>query len=256
MEVAVYRPPAAEKGPCPVVTWLSGLTCTWANATEKAGFQRVAAELGLIVVCPDTSPRGTDLPGEHDAYDFGAGAGFYLDATRPPWSNHYRMETYVIDELPALIAQIAPVDPDRQGIFGHSMGGHGALTLAFRHPNRFRSLSAFAPIVAPSQVPWGQKAFRGYLGDDPATGPAAWAAHDASALAATTAWRSPILIDQGLADDFLKEQLRPELFETACAAAGIPLTLRRHAGYDHSYYFMATFMEDHLTHHARLLGAG
>jgi S-formylglutathione hydrolase len=252
MEVAVYLPPAAEKGPCPVVTWLSGLTCTWANATEKAGFQRVAAERGLIIVCPDTSPRGTDLPGEHDAYDFGSGAGFYLDATRPPWSNHYRMETYVIDELPALVAQAAPVDPDRQGIFGHSMGGHGALTLAFRHPGRFRSLSAFAPIVAPSQVPWGQKAFRSYLGDDPA----AWTAHDACALAAITTWRSPILIDQGLADDFLEEQLRPELFETACAAAGIPLTLRRHTGYDHSYYFMATFMEDHLTHHARLLGGG
>ena len=250
MEAAVYLPPQAADGvPVPVVYYLSGLTCTWANVTEKGGYQRYAAQHGLAGVAPDTSPRGTDLPGEHDSYDFGSGAGFYVDATEPPWSQHYRMASYVVEELPALINGAFPVDPERQGIFGHSMGGHGALTLAFKNPGRYRSLSAFSPIVAPSQVPWGEKALGGYLGDDRA----AWAAHDATVLAAQTHWRTPILVDQGLDDEFLDEQLRPELFETVCRSAGIPLRLNRRAGYDHSYYFIASFMGDHLAHHANWL---
>lgn len=251
MEFSIFLPTQAARKPCPVVFYLSGLTCTWANVTEKSGFQRTAAELGLIVVCPDTSPRRTDLPGEHEAYDFGSGAGFYLDATVEPWSRHYRMASYIEDELPALIGGAFPADVSRLGLFGHSMGGHGALTLAFRSPERYRSLSAFSPIVAPSRVPWGRKAFAGYLGSDEAE----WLRHDACALAAKTGWRRPILIDQGMADEFLEVQLRPELFEAACASAGIPLTLRRQDGYDHSYYFIATFMADHLRHHAEQLAA-
>lgn len=250
MEFALFLPPETRPRPCPVVFWLSGLTCTWANFTEKAGAQRAAAELGLILVCPDTSPRGLDLPGEHASYDFGSGAGFYLDATVAPWKRHYRMETYLIEELSELVFAHFPADPKRQGICGHSMGGHGALTLAFRHPGRFHSLSALAPIVAPSEVPWGQKAFKGYLGTDRAD----WRAHDACRLVAKSHWRSEILIDQGLDDEFLTTQLRPELFEAACTRAEVPLTLRRQNGYDHSYYFIATFIEDHLRHHARLLG--
>jgi S-formylglutathione hydrolase len=249
MEFAVYLPPQAADRRCPVVTWLSGLTCTWANFVEKAGAQRYAAEFGLIVVCPDTSPRGLDLPGEHDAYDFGAGAGFYVDATVAPWSRHYRMATYVTDELPALVAANFPADPDRQGISGHSMGGHGALTIAFRNTRRFRSLSAFAPIVAPSRVPWGENAFAGYLGADRT----AWRAYDACDLVAEAGWTSPILIDQGTLDEFLDSQLKPGLFEAAAEAAGVPLTLRRQPGYDHSYYFIASFVGEHLAHHARLL---
>ena len=250
MEFAVYLPPQVADGvPMPVLYYLSGLTCTWANVTEKGQFQHAAAKSGMVVVCPDTSPRGLNLPGEHDAYDFGSGAGFYLDATEPPWSAHYRMETYVVDELPGLVAKVCAVDPDRQGVFGHSMGGHGALTLAFRHPDRYRSLSAFSPIVAPTQVPWGQKAFTGYLGSNPAP----WAAHDACALAATTAWRRPILVDQGLADEFVDRELRPALLEDACKAAGIPLRLNRREGYDHSYYFIASFMANHIAHHAKWL---
>jgi S-formylglutathione hydrolase len=252
MEFSIFLPPRAANGPCPVVIYLSGLTCTWANVTEKGGFQREAAKRGLIVVCPDTSPRGTDLPGEHQAYDFGSGAGFYLDATVEPWARHYRMAAYVEDELVALVGAHFPADPDRLGLFGHSMGGHGALTLAFRSPERYRSLSAFAPIVAPSRVPWGRKAFAGYLGDDEG----GWLRHDACALAGRTSWRRPILVDQGTADEFLQSQLRPELFEAACADAGIPLTLRRQPGYDHSYYFIATFMADHLRYHAEQLAAG
>lgn len=250
MEVSVFMPPHAAAGaPVPVVYYLSGLTCTWANVTEKGQFQGPAARHGMAVVCPDTSPRGTDLPGEHDAYDLGSGAGFYVDATRAPWSRHYRMLSYVTEELPGLIAGRFPVDPRRVGIFGHSMGGHGALTIAFRHPDRYRSLSAFAPIVAPSQVPWGTRAFGHYLGDDRAR----WVDHDASALAAVTTWRRPILVDQGLADDFLETQLRPELFEDACGRAGVPLQLNRRPGYDHSYYFISTFMADHIAHHAHWL---
>ncbi|MCB9960202.1 MAG: S-formylglutathione hydrolase [Rhodospirillaceae bacterium] len=250
MEFSVFLPPQAAEGVrLPVVTYLSGLTCTWANVTEKGQFQGPAAKAGLIVVCPDTSPRGLDLPGEHDAYDFGSGAGFYIDATEPPWSAHYRMQTYVADELADLVAANFPVDTDRQGIFGHSMGGHGALTLAFKHPDRYRSLSAFSPIVAPSQVPWGKKAFTGYLGTDAA----GWAAHDATALAAGSGWRLPILVDQGTADEFLDRELKPELFEAACRTAGIPLRLNRRDGYDHSYYFIASFMADHIAHHAKWL---
>ena len=250
MEFAIYLPPAAESGArLPVLTWLSGLTCTWANFTEKAGAQRYAAEHGLILVVPDTGPRGTDLPGEHDRFDFGSGAGFYIDATEPPWAGHYRMETYVADELPDLVAANFPADIGRRGIFGHSMGGHGALTIAFRRRGTYRSLSALAPIVAPASVPWGQNAFRRYLGLDPAR----WRAHDACHLVAASHWSSEILIDQGTADEFLHLQLRPELFRDAAAAAGVPVRLRLHDGYDHSYYFIASFVGDHVAHHARLL---
>jgi S-formylglutathione hydrolase len=251
MELAVYLPPQAEHGRVPVLYWLSGLTCTWANFTEKAGVQRYAAEHGLMIVAPDTSPRGVDLPGEDDAYDFGSGAGFYVDATREPWARHYRMYSYVTEELPALIETHLPVDAQRQGIFGHSMGGHGALICALKNPGRYRSLSAFAPIGAPMRCPWGEKAFAGYLGDDRE----AWRAYDATELAAGSSWRSEVLVDQGTADDFLDEQLKPQLLLDAFRAAGIPLTLRYQAGYDHSYYFMASFMADHLAHHARLLKA-
>jgi S-formylglutathione hydrolase len=251
MEFSIFLPPQVAEGPRPVVIYLSGLTCTWANVTEKGGIQRAAAGLGLIVVCPDTSPRGAELPGEHESYDFGSGAGFYVDATVEPWSRHYRMASYVGEELPALVAAHFPADVSRLGLFGHSMGGHGALTLAFRSPHRYRSLSAFAPIVAPSQVPWGRKAFAGYLGPKPTV----WRRYDACALAAETTWRWPILIDQGTADEFLEVQLRPQLLVTACRAAGIPVDLRLQDGYDHSYYFISTFMEDHLCHHARQLGA-
>jgi len=251
MEFAVYLPPQAAAGRVPVLTYLSGLTCTWENVTTKAGAQRCAARHGIALVCPDTSPRGSDHPGEHDDWDFGSGAGFYVDATRKPWSANYRMYRYVAEELPALVAEAFPVDPERQGITGHSMGGHGALVLAFRHPERYRSLSAFAPICAPSECPWGQKAFAGYLGDDRAS----WHQYDASQLAAHTAWRSPILVDQGDADPFLETQLRPESLRAACDGAGIPLELRMQPGYDHSYYFIASFMADHVEHHARLLEA-
>ena len=249
MEFAVYVPPQAAQGPVPVLYWLSGLTCTWANFTEKAGLQRHAAEHGLIVVAPDTSPRGTDFPGEHDAYDFGSGAGFYVDATQEPWARHYRMYSYVTQELPALIEASFPVDRERQGIFGHSMGGHGALVCALKNPERYRSLSAFAPISAPMRSPWGEKALSGYLGDDRAT----WRDYDATQLAKRATWRSEVLVDQGTADEFLDEQLKPHLLQEAFRAAGIPLTLRYQAGYDHSYHFMASFMADHVAHHARLL---
>ncbi|WP_374673065.1 S-formylglutathione hydrolase [Ideonella sp.] len=248
MRLGVYLPPAALAGqPCPVVVWLSGLTCTEQNFITKAGAQAHAARLGLIVVAPDTSPRGDGVAND-PGYDLGQGAGFYLNATQAPWAPHFRMEDYVVDELPALVAQHVPTT-GRQSIYGHSMGGHGALTLALRHPGRYASVSAFSPIVAPSQVPWGQKALRAYLGDDPA----AWAAHDTVALVAGATERLPLLVDQGEADEFLATQLKPELLETACAAAGHPLTLRRHAGYDHSYYFIASFIGEHLAHHAQAL---
>ncbi len=250
MEFAVFQPPAAQHGPVPVLYWLSGLTCSWANFTEKAGAQRYAAEHGLMIVAPDTSPRGLDLPGEHDAYDFGSGAGFYVDATAEPWARHYNMYSYVAKELPALVDANFPTRSNRVGIFGHSMGGHGALTVALKNPERYRSLSAFAPIAAPMRCPWGEKALAGYLGADRA----AWRAYDATELAAAgAAWTSEVLVDQGTADDFLAEQLKPELLQAAFAEAKIPLSLRYQAGYDHSYYFMASFIGEHIAHHARLL---
>ena len=247
MRLGVYLPPAALRGErCPVLYWLSGLTCTEQNFITKAGAQQHAAAHGLIVVAPDTSPRGEGVA-DDPAYDLGQGAGFYLNATQPPWAPHFRMEDYVAQELPALIEQHFPAT-DARGLFGHSMGGHGALTLALRHPGRWRSVSAFSPIVAPSQVPWGQKALAAYLGEDPA----AWRAHDAVALIAGARERLPLLIDQGEADEFLP-QLRPELLRAACDAAGHPLTLRLHPGYDHGYYFIASFIADHVAHHARAL---
>ncbi|HMT17760.1 MAG TPA: S-formylglutathione hydrolase [Ottowia sp.] len=247
MRLGVYLPPAALRGErCPVLYWLSGLTCTEQNFITKAGAQQHAAAHGLIVVAPDTSPRGEGVA-DDPAYDLGQGAGFYVNATQQPWAPHFRMEDYVAQELPALIEQHFPAT-DARGLFGHSMGGHGALTLALRHPGRWRSVSAFSPIVAPSQVPWGQKALAAYLGEDPA----AWRAHDAVALIAGARERLPLLVDQGEADEFLP-QLRPELLRAACDAAGHPLTLRLHPGYDHSYYFIASFMAEHVAHHARAL---
>ncbi|HEX2764177.1 MAG TPA: S-formylglutathione hydrolase [Allosphingosinicella sp.] len=249
MVFGIYLPPQAEAGaPLPLLWYLSGLTCTHANVVEKGGYQRVCAELGLILVAPDTSPRGIEVPDDPD-YAFGQGAGFYVDATAPPWSSHFRMYGYVAAELPDLIAAQFPVDMTRQGITGHSMGGHGALTLGLRNPARYRSVSAFAPICAPSRVPWGEKALGRYFGPDRAD----WRAHDAVALIEDGARISEILVDQGSADGFLATQLRPDLLEAACADAGIPLTLRMQEGYDHSYYFISTFIEDHLRwHHERL----
>lgn len=250
MRFAVFQPPQAQVGRVPVVYWLSGLTCTADNFTTKAGAQRVAAELGLMLVMPDTSPRGDDVPDE-DGYDFGKGAGFYLDATEAPWSTHFKMRSYVTEELPALIDEHFPTKgAGHRSLFGHSMGGHGALVLGLSEPDKWRSLSAFSPVVAPTQVPWGQKALPKYLGDDPA----AHAAHDATELVKKHQHPEPILIDQGLADGFLEEQLKPELFEAAAKEAGQPLELRLREGYDHSYYFIATFVEDHLRHHAARLG--
>jgi S-formylglutathione hydrolase len=245
MDVSVYLPPQVEHGAVRMVIYLSGLTCNWQNVTTKGGFQRAAAELGLAIVCPDTSPRGADVP-DADGYDLGQGAGFYVDATQAPWDRHYRMYSYVVDELPQLIASQFPVRGDQLGIFGHSMGGHGALVIALRNPDRFRSVSALAPIVAPSRVPWGEKAFTAYLGADRST----WAAYDACELVARGQHPSTILIDQGDADEFYEKQLKPELFTEAASAAGQPHRCRIHAGYDHSYYFIATFMDDHLRHHA------
>ncbi len=251
MRFAVFVPPQADDGPVPLLWFLAGLTCTEENFTTKAGAQRVASELGMMLVAPDTSPRGDGVPDDAAAaYDFGLGAGFYVDATQAPFAANYRMYAYITAELPAIIAANFPADMARQGISGHSMGGHGALTLALRNPGTYRSVSAFAPIVAPSQVPWGQKALGGYLGDDRA----AWAKHDAVALIEAGARVAEILVDQGAADSFLANQLRPDLLAAACAAAGIPLTLRLQPGYDHSYYFIASFIEDHLRWHAQRLG--
>ncbi|QNN25450.1 S-formylglutathione hydrolase [Planctomycetales bacterium ZRK34] len=248
MNFGVYLPPAAERGACPVLYWLSGLTCTEQNFITKAGAQRYAAEHGVILVAPDTSPRGDDVA-DDEGYDLGQGAGFYLNAARKPWAKYYRMEDYVTGELAGIIEAEFNVT-DKRGVCGHSMGGHGALTLFFRHPGMYQSVSALSPIVAPTQVPWGHKAFGAYLGDDRS----AWAKHDATELVMTYEGpRSPILIDQGEADQFLTEQLRPELFEEACRDADYPLTLRRAGGYDHSYYFVASFIGDHIAHHAATL---
>jgi S-formylglutathione hydrolase len=250
MTFSVFVPAHRDGERLPIVTYLSGLTCTHANVTEKGEFRAACAELGLIFVAPDTSPRGDGVPGDaKNAYDFGLGAGFYVDATQAPFDKNYRMWSYVTEELPKLIAEQFPVDPGRQSIMGHSMGGHGALTAALRYPNRFRAASAFAPIVAPSRVPWGIKALGGYLGEDKA----AWRKHDAVALIEDGAGFREFLVDVGDADQFLAEQLKPELLQAACEKAGIPLTLRRQSGYDHSYYFISTFMADHLRWHAQRL---
>lgn len=251
MEFAVFQPAEAAERPLPVLYWLSGLTCTWANFTEKAGAQRYAAEHGVIIVAPDTSPRGVDIAGEDDAYDFGSGAGFYVDATEAPWSKHYRMYSYVTKELPAVINQHFQVDEARAGLFGHSMGGHGALTIALKNPDIYKSVSAFAPICAPMRCPWGEKALTGYLGADRER----WRDYDATELLKTTRWRSPILVDQGTGDSFLEGQLKPELLKDACEDASLPLTLRMQEGYDHSYYFMASFIGEHIAYHADALKA-
>lgn len=246
MRFAVYQPPQAARQTCPVLYFLAGLTCTEETATIKAGAQRLAAELGLVLVMPDTSPRDTGFEGATGDWEFGEGAGFYLDATEAPWSSRFNMHGYVAEELPALLAEHFPLDISRSALCGHSMGGHGALTIALKHPTRYRSVSAFAPIVAPSQVPWGRKALPRYLGDDPA----AWASYDACELVRQRTFPGTILIDQGEADQFLEAQLKPELFDQACAEAGQPLLLRRHPGYDHSYWFISSFIDDHLHHHA------
>ncbi|MDE2398020.1 MAG: S-formylglutathione hydrolase [Burkholderiales bacterium] len=254
MQFSVFRPASPAGQALPTLFYLAGLTCTEETFAIKAGAQRVAAELGLMLIAPDTSPRRTGIAGEDADWEFGSGAGFYLDATVEPWSRHFRMESYVCADLHTAAVERFGADPARCGLFGHSMGGHGALTLALRHPGQYRSLSAFAPIAAPSDCPWGRKAFGGFLGADPQV----WKAHDASALMREAHCPFPdgILIDQGLADKFLASQLHPEAFEAACVSAGQPLTLRRHAGYDHGYFFIASFVEDHLRFHARNLGRG
>ena len=249
MTVGVYFPPQAEDGPCPVLYWLSGLTCTEQNFITKAGAQRYAAEHGIILVAPDTSPRGEDVANDA-AYDLGQGAGFYLNATREPWAKHYRMYDYIVEELPAWV-EADPAASDLRAISGHSMGGHGALTIALKNPGRYRSVSAFSPIVAPSQVPWGEKAFTHYLGEDRK----AWKQYDTVELLKSAQEKLPLLIDQGEADEFLEGQLKPQLLQAACVAAGHPLTLRMQPGYDHSYYFIASFIGDHIGHHAAALRA-
>jgi S-formylglutathione hydrolase len=251
MTFSIFLPPQAQAGgKLPVVWYLSGLTCTHANVTEKGEYRAACAEHGLVFVAPDTSPRGEDVP-DAEGYDFGQGAGFYVDSTEEPWAKNYRMWTYLTEELPRLVGAEFPVDMERQSITGHSMGGHGALTVGLRFPERFRSVSAFAPIVAPSQGPWGQKALTGYLGADRV----AWRAHDSVALIEDGARVPELLVDVGDADPFLEQELRPELLERACEAAGIPLTLRLQPGYDHSYYFISSFMAEHLAWHSERLRA-
>jgi S-formylglutathione hydrolase len=255
MRFSVFLPSQAALGQVPALIYLAGLTCNEETFMTKAGAQRLAAELGLALIAPDTSPRRANMAGEADSWDFGVGAGFYLDATQAPWAKHWRMESYITQELLPLVTSALPINAAKVGIFGHSMGGHGALTLALKHPALFKSVSAFAPICAPTQCPWGRKAFTGYLGTDEFS----WSAHDATALMSqlnAAPYPGGILIDQGLADKFLGEQLHPDLFQAACTAAGQPLTLRQHAGYDHGYYFIASFMADHLRHHAKQLTGG
>ncbi len=247
MTVGVYFPPQAQQGPCPVLYWLSGLTCTEQNFITKAGAQRYAAEHGIILVAPDTSPRGEGVA-DAEGYDLGKGAGFYLNATQEPWAQHYRMYDYIVDELPAWV-EADPAASDRRAISGHSMGGHGALTIALKNPGRYRSVSAFSPIVAPSRVPWGEKAFTAYLGQDRE----AWKQHDTVELVASARERLPLLVDQGGDDEFLDGQLRPQVLQAACEAAGHPLNLNIRPGYDHSYYFIASFIGEHIAHHARAL---
>ncbi len=245
MKFSVFRPAEARTQRLPVLYWLSGLTCTEENVMQKSGAQAYAAAKGILLVAPDTSPRGLGLPGEKESWDFGEGAGFYVNATRDPWKKNYQMYDYVVKELPALVGEFFPAETHRQSIFGHSMGGHGALVAALRNPSLYRSVSAFAPISSPMQVPWGQKAFNGYLGSDQST----WEQYDASRLIGAAKTKMPILIDQGSDDNFLKEQLRPELFAAACEKAAYPLSYRLQKGYDHSYYFIASFMKDHFDHH-------
>ena len=250
MKFSVFLPPQAKSAKVPALLYLAGLTCTEETFMMKAGAQRAAAELGLALIAPDTSPRGANVAGEAESWDFGVGAGFYLDATEAPWSTHWRMESWLMQELLPMLGAQLPIDCDRLGIFGHSMGGHGALTLALRHPGRFKTVSALAPICAPTRSPWGEKAFTGYLGPERSV----WRGHDACELMSGLTgppYPGGILIDQGFEDKFLAEQLHPHLFEAACAGLGQPLNLRRHEGYDHGYYFVATFVEDHLRFHAQ-----
>ena len=250
MRFSVYLPPQAKSDKVPVLYFLSGLTCTEENFMAKAGAQPFAAKYGLMLVAPDTSPRNTGIAGEEDNWDFGSGAGFYVDATVEPWASHYRMYSYIVHELPALIAEHLPAQPERQGVFGHSMGGHGALICALKNPEEYKSVSAFAPIAAPMRCPWGQKAFTNYLGSDRES----WCAYDASELVLTASYKRPILIDQGTADPFLEQQqLLPEVFQQACESTGQPLKLRFQEGYNHSYYFIATFIGEHIRFHAAAL---
>lgn len=252
MIFAIYLPPAAEQKDVPLLWWLSGLTCTDENFMQKAGAMGSAAELGMAIVCPDTSPRGTDLPGEHDSYDFGSGAGFYINATRSPWSQHYRMYDYVTHELPSLVNEHFPLN-GKEAISGHSMGGHGALISALKNPGRYRSVSAFAPICQPTHCPWGEKAFTGYLGEERAS----WQEWDACELIRANPNDQALLVDQGDADNFYNDgQLQPEALQEACQASGTPLTLRMQPGYDHSYFFIASFIDEHLRYHAHHLGLG
>ncbi len=250
MTFAVFTPPQAQSEPVPVVWYLSGLTCNWSNVMEKSGLQRAAAELGLMIIAPDTSPRGENVAND-DAYDLGQGAGFYLTATQPPWATHFKMDQYLTDELPALIAKHFPADMQRQGITGHSMGGHGAITLHLKHPDVYQSVSAFSPITSPSTVPWGTKAFSQYLGDDKTS----WENYDASKLVAKQSSNATLLIDTGDADQFLEEQLQPQHFIDVCNKHGQALNYRMQPGYDHSYYFVASFIADHLAHHKAALSS-
>ncbi|HEY8279566.1 MAG TPA: S-formylglutathione hydrolase [Bdellovibrionota bacterium] len=252
MNFAAYLPPQAKEKKVPVLYWLSGLTCTEENFITKAYAQLFARKFGIAVVAPDTSPRGAGVPGEDESYDLGTGAGFYVDATKAPWAKNYKMYSYITQELRLLVEKELPVDGKRSGIFGHSMGGHGALVLGLRNPELYRSISAFAPICAPVKAPWGMKAFNAYLGEDKTK----WAQYDASELVKTASAKTPILIDQGLDDEFLKDQLMTEEFEKSCKAAGYPATIRRREGYDHSYFFISTFIEEHFAFHAEVLGAG